>query len=245
MKVAAMDEQLHHAEVDEDRWTRVFSILSLDMAKPFMGLMGLQLPAGDRFTVELRDFIQRFRLLIAEDKVPVVPFAISALEHFGNVFGAPFSKHLYSWGVTVFQYSAEDGTQAFLWNLILRRPELSDVRDGPDVSRFVHELFMLLRQRPVPSVYDMMPTTPWDLELYSRHGFDRSINPMENVQSTMSYYNFVTTWQDALNLVGSKVNLDEVYSWGLRESRRLAIPPDRLEKPGAWAPLPAPWEKAE
>lgn len=222
------------------RWGTIFGTLSLDLVSPYISDMGLQLPAGDVFMRGLREIIQTFRGLEAQQPGGELPFARAVFQWATKEFGPQFAGHLYDWGENVFQ-TGESGVDVFVWNNIVRRGGLDGSRDMQPPPEFVRLLRAKLAQRQPPSFNGVSPTTPWDRELYNRQGYDRLRNPSELVEATIRHYNFLEAWNQTVKEAPEKLDLKELYLWGLREAQSLGMPPDRVREPGSWLPLPQPW----
>ncbi|MBI1833062.1 MAG: hypothetical protein HYR84_16605 [Planctomycetes bacterium] len=241
-----MDASQPALDLDIFRWGRIFGILSLDMARPHVPAMRLQLPEGDGFFVGLRDLIVAFRSKEQSNSPVEREFAPAAFTWIAGKFSAAFGDHLLAWGHGVFQYAAEDGKQAFLWSLMLRHR--GDWHPAESEPEFVTAVREELRSRPYPSVYAIPPSSDWDRQYYARHGCDENCNPMHNVQSTISYCQFVESWHAALGKRGNPLTPEDhhaIFEWGLRRARAMQIPQERLEKGLAFPHLPAPWRPIE
>jgi hypothetical protein len=227
------------------RWGTIFGILSLDIARPFIKDMGLQLPPGESFFIGLRDIIQKFRTIQSQKSGEQRAFAQTVYEWVLKTYGAGAAQHLYRWGQDVFQYGGSDGVSAFLWNNIVRRGGEEGTRDVSAVPELIRTLRAKLASRTAHPIGHTMPDTAWDREFYSRQGYDEAMNPMEWVRSTMAYFDFATAWQESLGAAGPGVNLDETFRWGLGVAKRMGMPLNRIEKPGSWPALPPAWSDSQ
>ena len=228
-------------EIEIYRWGTTFATLSLDVAAPYVPQMGLQLPAGDLFRPGLRRIIEEFRQRQTQGEDVENLFSPAAFDWAVQVFGRAFATHLYAWGQNVFQ-TGEGGQNVFLWNNIVRRGGLDGAKDRSLPPPFVALLRQNLASRAKEAVNYLTPTTAWDVELYQRQQYDRYRNPMELVQATISYYDFVSAWQET-SASGGISDLQAVKQWGVGEAVQLGIPLDALGNPGDWPPLPPSWQE--
>jgi hypothetical protein len=228
-------------QLDPYRWGTILGVLSLDVARPYVADMGLQLPPGDKFVAGLREIIRGFRAQQAQRPVEEHSFAQTIFEWVSKEYGPAFADHLYQWGENVFQYSGADGAGAFLWNNIVRRGGLKGERDPSAAPELVRLLRSNLAARPERHIGDVQPATDWDRELYLRQGYDEMMNAMEWVKSTVSHYNFVVAWEKTMAAVEDKTDMSQVYQWGKAVAKDMGVPLDQLEAPGSWPPLPTPW----
>jgi hypothetical protein len=241
--MSPMNDKNLSRELDLYRWGTVFAVLSLDLTAPYTQQMGLQLPPGESFLVGLRKKILEFRSL-EYDANARLSFARSTHDWLRGEHGPMFSQHLYHWGEEVFQYGNSAGASVFLWNNILRRGGLDGSRDIDAPPGLV----AILRKKLAPRTAPMVPSTPistWDREVYFRQGYDELMNPTELIRSTMSYYNFIASWQETSESHATELNLGELQEWAMREARRMGMPIDRLGSPEDWPPLPRPWRSVD
>jgi hypothetical protein len=226
--------------LDPHRWGTILGTLSLDMVAPCISDMGLQLPPGDDFRAGLRDIIGRFRALEGKDANAETSFAPAVFQWVSARFGSPFARHLYAWGENVF-HAGKDGADVFAWNNIVRRGGLDGARDTHAPPEFIKLLRAKLAERQRPAVNRIAPSSPWDRELYERHGYGRFESPMELVQAAIQHHNFLDAWGQAVQETGAKPDVSELRKWGLREAQELGMPLERVSVPGSWRPLPARW----
>jgi hypothetical protein len=238
-----MNDETHSRNLNPHRWGTIFATLSLDIVVPYIPSMHLQLPPWSEFVMGLRAIIEEFRLLQALDSTTRFSFAETVFEWAANEYGGGFVAHLFQWGEEVFQIGDGVGASAFLWRNIVRQGRLDGSSDVDLRLGFVPAIREELARRPTPKV-EQAPRSTWDLELYKRHAYDRLMNPMELVKSTISYCNFLSAWQAAVEEYPTP-DLERVYAWGAAEAERLGVPVDRLGKPGNWPPLPRPWMKSD
>jgi hypothetical protein len=229
--------------LDPYQWGTVLGTVSLDLAQPYLAAMGLQLPSGSAFLAGLRKLIQDFRPREVRDAREALLFAPTVLAWARKEFGPAFAEHLHRWGENVFQCSGADGASVFLWNSIVRRGRLDGSRDVEPPPEFIRLVRQQLAKRDRPSIGSPQPTTAWDQEVYARQHYDHMRNPGEFIQSTISHFNFVTAWTEALQAAGPSVDLAAVYHWGLSQAERLGMPLDRVGKPGSWPALPPTWKE--
>ena len=228
-------------EIDIYRWGTTFATLSLDVAAPYVPQMGLQLPAGDVFKPGLRRIIEEFRRRQTQGEEVEELFSPAVFEWAQQAFNHAFAAHLYAWGQNVFQ-TGEGDAQVFFWNNIVRRGGLTGAKDTSPPPPFVVLLRQTLAGKAMEAVNRLAPITGWDVDLYQRQQYDSYRNPMELVQATINYYNFVSAWQEASRIAGTP-NLQAMKKWGMTEVVLLGIPLDALNDPGDWPSLPAPWEE--
>jgi hypothetical protein len=203
--------------------------------------MRLQLPLGDSFVKVLRDVIRRFREAQKSDPGAEMQFARSAFDRLESEFGSAFAQHLYYWGTQIFQSGDAPGTNAFLWDNIIRYGGLDGARDPIPAPPFIQSVRAGMAQTPGKALYKIQPETEWDREVYQRNGYTEFRNPMELVQATVNYCTLVRAWSEAENVSGRIDKHPVVRGWGIQIARELRMPLDRLVEPGDWNPLPPPW----
>lgn len=223
------------------RWATVFATLSLDIAAPYSSAMGLQLPPGESFVNGLRDVIRRFREAAKSDSGVEMQFDRSAFDWLESEFGSAFAQQLYYWGTEIFQSGDAPGTNAFLWDNVIRYGGLDGARDAVPAPPFIQSVRSEMAKTPPQALYKIQPATAWDQELYQRNGYTEFRNPMELVQATVNYCTFVRAWSEAATVMGPIDTHSEVRGWGIRIARELKMPLDRLGEPGDWKPLPPLW----
>ena len=232
--------QNHFNKLDSYRWGTIFAIISLDLSRPFINSMGLVLPPSDDFLYGLRDLILEFRK--KEFSKDSNEFSPSVHKWIYLKYGSMCSAHLISWGEEVFQYSGKDGRTIFLWYNML-------VGSSPNFEKVSNEtraFLILLRHKLdsrsiLPRRID--PTSAWDIELYSRHGYDEQFNPYEFIKSTVRYYHFVQTWHDTEYEIGIPIDFNSLHYWAVQEARLQGMPFELLENPLKWNKLPQSWLK--
>ena len=229
--------------------------LSLDLATPFIGDMGLTQPDEEAFKSGLRRIIEEFRN--SEGVTPSIEasFPQAVFTWAGTEFGPAFAGDLFKWGLEDFQCSSEDGIQVFLWNNIVRRGGLSGERDRRPPPQLVVILRGILAKRAKSPVHRLMPTSAWDKKLYDRHQYDQFSNQnlvganvdlvprkdrervlrmtMELVQTTISRRDFLNAWHSTLAVIDHP-DLEDLNHWGKEEASLLGMPLDRIEPPGNW-----------
>ena len=234
-----MQSSITPYEINIYRWGTIFATLSLDVAAPFISQMGLQLPAGNGFRMGLRKIIEEFRKLEGEQSNAESLFSSDVFDWAANEFGRGFAEHLYAWGQDVFQSGDIGDEGAFIWNSIVRRGGLNGARDTHPPLLFVSGVRTALAKRARAAVNYIQPDSDWDLSLYQRQKYDEFRNPMELVQATISHFDFVHSWQEAITNVGQP-DIPQLMSWAIKEANMLGIPLDYVVVPGNWL-LPPPF----
>lgn len=220
------------------RWSAIMATLSLDIAQPYIGSMGLQLPPDGSFLDGLRRIITDYRALEGESIAPQQPFPEAVLAWARSQYGESFADALHQWGSEVFQYSGTDGVSSFLWSCIVHRGRLDGTRDTGPVPDFIRLVRQYLKSTPKPVFSTTAPTTEWDQHLYARQGYDAQMNPLEWVEATINHRRFLLAWQRALEEAGETADLSTVETWGRNQAKQMGMPLQRLGKPGVWTPLP-------
>lgn len=161
------------------RWGLIFTLLSMDLAQPFSGALGLAAFPLARFRNDLRAVILDYRAHVLATRTPE-PIAARAFAR----LDADDGWRLFEWCTGTFMYVMADQKVWYRWYLSLSRV----VYDAPAASRLID----LLSGETLNTVRAAMdtgsveatiagakrsPLSQWDVEMYARHGFNDEIGP--------------------------------------------------------------------
>ncbi len=219
-----------------ENWEEIFQTLSLDVAAPYFGRMGLVVPEG--FVEGVRRHLAAFRQRELEGSG-----ALDAIPHIagwmGDAFDPAFVEYLHRWGKDIFRLP--DGVALHLWSSIARYRGSPRHEPLPQPPAFLLRLRETLAQMPSLDVYDLGPVSPWDRFIYAWRESTDYINPMVLVDSTIDNYEFRLAWMLTSRELPGPENMAEVKAWGWLAAQQMRLPLERLGDPGSWSPLPPPW----
>ncbi len=219
-------------------WEENFQTISLDVAAPYLGRMGLTLPEG--FMEGLRSHLADLRRREIEciGSLDVIPSLVQWLK---SNHGIQFVEYLQLWGEAIFRLGG-DGTSASMWSAITRWPYRPEHPQPPPA--FVCRLYEVQSQIPELSIYNQGPVSDWDRMVYKWREETDYINPMELVQGALDDYDFRRAWMLTSREMPDLRHMTEVKAWGLPAAQRMDMPLEYLGDPGSWPQLPPPWAPA-
>ncbi len=233
-------------------WEEIFQTLSLDVAAPYLGRMGLVVPEGFVDGVRSRLGALRQQELDGSGALNAIPHLIEWLT---EAFGTAFVAYLHRWGGEIFRF--REGAALHLWSRIVNYKGSSRREPLPPPPPFVLQLREMLAQQPPLDLSSLGPASPWDRFVYEWRASTDYINPMVLVDSTIDTYDFRRAWMLVCTQTPTLAStltpalssralpnpgaMAEVKAWGWLAAQQLRLPLDRLGDPGSWSPLPAPW----
>jgi len=177
------------------------TLLSLDVVIPFYSPMGVPAPEPARFVQVLRECIvdNRKEFHHSPDRIPDLDSRID--DKLRHSFGGE-TAHAYDWWVQyIFVSSAEDFEAFSDWYMVLalsaRNESRWDVLALPKIlSREARvRIDSVLDRNDLHQIADQVeahPLSPWDLEMYTLHGFDEDENdPYNWVLETVKKRRFI------------------------------------------------------
>jgi len=215
---------------EQERSGAAAALLSLDVVRPFYSHLGVPAPEPSTFIQTLRDSILDNRQAFLRDPSRIPNIHKKIMEALAHRFGTSTATEYDRWVRHTFVHSAADFEPFSNWYMVLA---LS--RNIPDrwgalglpksiSSKARLELDGILDRTPMHHLADeigMKPLSPWDLEIYTLHGFDDDErNPYHWILETVKKRRFV----GYLGRVAEQLSEDERRSfWDNADEVRRSI----------------------
>ncbi len=220
------------------RWANVLATLSLDVAEPYVPLMGL--PAITGFKEGLKKIITELQKSEIDPEVSTVYFE-TTLSWASERYGERFSHCFYIWSLVIFQSGELEPVSSSImaWrDLVLdREGELPDMDSTPPAIRDVRRL--LRGNHKSNDVYRIRPSTEWDKSIYAWREYDSMVDAMLYVDCTIDCFNFIQAWNRVKRETASFSSPASIMAWGTEAARKVRIAVEDLGDPSSWPDLEA------
>ncbi len=172
-------------EMDDFRWHRIITLLSLDVVRPFYDMMGLRLIAADHFQQILRQEIIVVRKRWAVAQPEDLRLDVSAIiEGITRSVTAEDMRRLHWWERNIFSDDPRDNMNLARWNSVLQDCSYEHARWArlglP--TGISEEAFKRFRQSGNIKTYqklqdelDKQRLSDWDLHIYALHLYDDNL----------------------------------------------------------------------
>ena len=220
-------------ELNAHAWYLIFWDLSLDTVHSSLGLMGLDRPEDIGFTKSLAPVLDRYAEM--PDDVRNEAAAVTQILQLAQQYGAEYPARLVDWSQLIYPNDSGRQQQVFRWRAAVMRGAM---QPGNGAPRIVEETRALLRTFVPVIATSIKPASDRD-NLYCLDKGDEGISPFEWVEAAVRTYRFLYTWNSVVDRGCTTVELDQVYSWALREADLLRFPRGGLDRPEEALILPA------
>ena len=96
-----------------------------------------------------------------------------------------------------------------------------------------------LLARPPIKARQLLPTSAWDHEIFSRARYDEFDNPLEDIEGTVRHVDLLAAWAQVSPGLDTQAR-QALDAWALEEATRRGMPAARLLPAGTWEGLPPP-----
>src|SRR5262245_16683128 len=216
------------------RWHQVISLLSMDVVRPFYGLMGLQPGAPEKLQRVLRQEIVSGRKKTVAEHLSADPTAVvqRIVNGLAELSGTEAARQLVWWEQNVFHNDPRDNLELDNWDTVLRccrlerrlwRRLFPDRLQDKAMDEFRRSLkideYDLLQEE-----VDSKPLSDWDLHLYALNLYDDNLydeagptgvpdGPRLWVKPTIRDYQGYQFWAWVLQMLGPD-ELDRLWQEG-------------------------------
>jgi hypothetical protein len=91
-----------------------------------------------------------------------------------------------------------------------------------------------LSRYPDSNIAETRPVSYWDRSVFSKCGYDDSVNPLDWVANIVAHRNFLSAREDALKSKRDVLDLSEIEAWGRNVAEQMGMPVDRMGHFGDW-----------
>lgn len=219
-------------EMDDFRWHRIITLLSLDVVRPFYDMMGLRLIEADHMQQVLRQEIILVRRQWAVTQPEDLRFDVPAIiEGISRSVSAEDMLRLHWWERNVFSGDPRDNMNLLRWKSVLQDCSYEHARwarlglpagiSEEAFKRFLQSKNTQAYRNSREKLYEL-PLSDWDLHIYALQLFDDNLyddmkagddGPYLLLRSTIRAKQGYEFWAWLLSVVPAK-QIDQLFEIG-------------------------------